>query len=284
MNWVFYGIVAMLWFGLGNAFTKKVLWEISPIKLTFYRNIFTSIFLFLGIVLFNFQINLDRKYIVVAILLWILGYFPLLVFYKAIDKWRIWIISPIASTHFIFTILFSIVFFGEKLTWIQFFSIFIIFFWVILSSINFKDLKNSDILKLSSWVPFALLACFWRWLFFFLSKYPINIIWPILTWFIMEFMIMISAFFHLKMNKEKILLQNKKNMIYIFLIWLFGCIWVLTFNIWITKYSISLISTIVWASPIISIFFSKFIYKEHLKPLQYLAIWIILIWLILISL
>ena len=290
MSWITFWIIAMLCFGSWNAFTKKALEKISPKQLTFYRGIVTSIFFLIWIFFLNFQINFERKFVLIAILLGIVWYIPLLFFYKAVRIWKIWIISPIANSYFIWTVLFSILFLWEKIWWLQILSILIIIFWVILTSINFKDWKNSDVFKLSSWIPFALLTCIWRWLFFFLSKYPINILWPILTWFIMEFVIMFSSFVHMKINKEKVeiteknIWTQKKSRLYIFLIWFFGAVWVFSFNIWITKYNVSLISSIVWASPIIPIIFSKFFYKEHIKKSQYVAVWIILIWLILISL
>ncbi|MBW6461842.1 MAG: EamA family transporter [DPANN group archaeon] len=118
---------------------------------------------------------------------------------KALSLGKLGIMSPIANSSIIFTVLFSVLLFNESLTSIKLGSILLIVLGVIFISVNFKDLKNYNIFSLANGIPYALISCVLWGLMFTLYKIPVIVIGPILTALIIEIGIfIISSFIVLK--------------------------------------------------------------------------------------
>ena len=280
---ILFGIIAMLGYGLSNAISQVPSKLIGARKTAFYRNVFISILLFAVLLAFPQDITLSLKYIIITLLISLMGYIPLISFYKALNAGKVGIIAPIASSSVIFTVLFSIIFFGEVLSIEQVISIVLIILGIILISLNFKDLKNSHLFKISSGVPYALLTCFLWGLVFFLFKIPVNILGPILTSFIIEFGIMIYAGIHLLISRTGFSLSNKKILGYIFLVAFFGAFGTLFFNLGIKSQNVSIVAALTFANPVVATVYGRLVYKEKLHIQQYFAILLIISGIILIT-
>jgi len=170
---IFFGFIAMLGFGLSNAIAKKPIKKIGSEKTIFYRNIVISILLFLILLFFGNSSVFSIKYILIALGIAVVGYVPLLLFYKALNLGKVGIISPVANSSIIFTILFSIIFFHESITFGQGIAIVLIILGIIFISLNINDLKKSNILKVSSGIPYALITAILWGLVFFYGRFPL---------------------------------------------------------------------------------------------------------------
>ena len=106
---ILFGFIAMLGFGLGNAIAKVPIQKIGSEKTIFYRNVIISILLFLILIFFGQDAVFSTKYILLAFLIAGIGYIPLLFFYKALNLGKVGVVSPVANSSAIFTVLFSII-------------------------------------------------------------------------------------------------------------------------------------------------------------------------------
>ncbi len=273
----------MLGFGLGNGISQVPIKKIGARRVIFFRSIFMSLILFMVLLFFLSETDFSPTYILITFVISLIGYIPLVTFYKALKIGKVGIISPIASSSVVFTILFSIIFFKESLNQMQLFAILVIIFGIVLISINFKDIKNSNLFKISSGVPFALITCVLWGLVFFLFKIPVNVLGPILTSFIIEFGNLVYSGINLKISKIGFKLPDKKTLTYIFILALCVTVGSLFYNLGIRVSDVSIVAALYSSNPLVATLYGKFVYKEKLKMQQYFAIFLMLIGIVLVS-
>jgi transporter family protein len=283
---ILFGVIAMIGFGLCNAIAQVPSKEIGSQKTIFFKNIFVSVLLAIPLLFFLNGSFFNIKYILIAFALSLIGYLALVSFYEALKIGKVGIVSPIASSSVIFTIIFSTFFFKESLSSTQIISIILIIIGIILTSLDFSDIKKTNLIKLSNGVSYALITCILWGLVYFLYKIPVTVLGPILTSFITEFGIMIFSGINLKCLKISFDLPNRKILLYIFLVAFFGAIGTIFYNLGISgkHANISIVAALTFSSPLVSTLYGKFVYKEKLSIQQWIAIVLILIGIIVISL
>lgn len=280
---IIFGIIAMLGFGISNALVSVPAKNIGILRTMFIRGIFSSLMLFLILLFFLSETNFSFNYILIAVIIAIIGYVPLATFFKAIKLGKVGIVTPIANSSVIFTVLLSIIFLKESLLATQILAILLIVTGIILTSINFKDLRNSNLFNVSSGIPYALVSAILWGVVFFLLKIPVNVLGPFLTSFIIEFGILIFSILHIKVANDSLIFPSRKMLIHIFFIAFFAIIGSLFFNLGIKISSVSIIAALTFSSPLISTLYGKLVYKEKLNAVQYSALFLILLGIILVS-
>ncbi len=266
------GLIAMFSFGLSNGIAKLPIRIIGSKKTVFFRNVFVSILLFF-ILLFSLpESTFSPVYILIAVGISIIGYIPLLSYYKAIDLGKIGVIAPIANSSVIFTVLFSLVFFSESVTAVQFLAIGVIIFGIIFESLDLSDVRKSNLFSLKSGRPYALITCFLWGLVFFLFKIPVNVLGPFLTAFIVETGIAVMSGLDLGLSKKGFGLKGKNTLFLLFLVALFGALAALFYNIGITYSKVAIVSALTFSSPIVTTLYGKFVYHEKLSPRQWFSV------------
>lgn len=281
---VIFGVISMFGFGLSNAIAQIPAKKIGGKRTAFFRSFFITI-LFLMFLPFLGEINFSVKYILITVGISLIGYVALVSFYNALSKGKVGLISPVANSAVIFTVIFSTIFFRESLILVQWISISIIIIGIILTSLDFRDIKNSNLLKVSSGIPYALITCLLWGLVFFLFKIPVTVLGPILTSLVSELGIMIFSEIDLRISKIHFKFPDKKTLYSIFLVAFFGAIGLLFFNLGINQEysSVSIVAAIAFANPLIATLYAKIVYKEELNTQQWVAVLLILIGIITIS-
>jgi len=282
---IIFGLISLICWGLSNSFAPVVIKKLGPLKTTFWRYIWELI-LFVPIFFYFYKnFNFDLKWILITFVIAFIGYIPVLTFYKGLEIGKLGIVAPVANSSIIFTVLLSIIFFKESLNPLQILSIILIIFGIILISLNFSDLKSSEIFQKTSGLSWALITCLLWGLVFFLFKMPVNHLGPIFTSILLESIIAVYAGVQLKIKKQSLKFEeNKKLMLMVFLMGLFGAGGILMFNYGIQNYNVSLVVPIALANPIIAVVYGKFVYKESLKLQQIFAVLLIILGIIFISL
>ena len=222
-------------------------------------------------------------YILIALGLSFFGYWPMYFFYRAAAIGKVGVVSPIASANSIVAVILAVWLFNEKLALLQTLSIATIIFGVILLSINLKEFKSSDIFKVSSGIPYALLAALGWGIWMVLIKIPITHLGPYLTSLITEAGGLITAFFILKGSGEKIGIGDKKQLWYIVPISILMVIWSIAYYQGINISNVSVVVAVSSASPVIVTLYGKFFYQEKLLLKQYISIALLAAGIILIS-
>lgn len=267
---IIFGLISMLGFGLGNAISQIPVKKIGNKKTIFYKNMFMSIVLII-VLFFTRNINFSLTYILLAIGIGVLGYVSILTFYQSLKIGKVGIVSPITGSSIIFTIIFSIIFFKESLTKIQFFSLFLITLGLIIISIDFRDFKKSSLFDMSSGIIFALITAFLWGLVLFLTKIPVLILGPILTAVVTEFIIFLSSSINIKISKESFFLKEKWLIKYLLIIALFTVAGTLFFNLGINIANVSIVAALASSNPLVTTIYSRIVYKEKLNLSQYLG-------------
>lgn len=271
---IIFSLIAMFGFGISNSLAKIPSEKFPYQKIIFYRNLFSSAVLLIGMLLFFPNPNLDAKYIAFTLILSIVGYFSLKFFFQALKVGKAGLVSPIANSSTLITVLLSIIFFRESLNYAQYIMVSLLIIGILFSSINFRDFKNSHLFNLQSGLPYTLVTCVSWGLLFFLFKFPVTIIGPIFTSFLIEFGAAILSFNNFRSVKSTII--KAKDLWIIFLVAFFASIGSLFYNLGINVGDVSIVSAITFSSPLIVILWGKFIYKEKLSLIQYCALTMII--------
>lgn len=193
-------------------------------------------------------------------------------FYRAMAIGRAGVVSPVASSSALVTTLLAIIFVGDRLLPLQLFSIAVIIFGIILISIKVRQFHASDIFKVSSGIPYALVAAVGWGIWAILAQISSKNLGPFLTAFIIEFIAIFVALFLIKKNGETLSIGNKKAFYYIIPMSIFMCIESLVYYQGIKISNVSIVATLTSASPLVVVIFGYLVYKERLSIKQYLAI------------
>ncbi len=280
---IVFGLLAMLGYGLSNAFSQIPAKKIGPKRTIFFRGVFISAILLPVLLFYLPTTNFSFAYIPVAFAVSFIGYLPLITFYKALEKGKVGIVAPIANSSVIFTILLSVIFFGEALTAGRLIAIAMILAGIVLISVNPRDIRKSQLFKMSSGIPFALVTCVLWGMVFFLFKIPVSVLGPILTSFIIEFGITVYNGIELRLTKKTFALPDHGIVKYIFLVALFGAAGTLFYNMGIATSDVSLVAALTFSNPFVASLYGRFAYKEKLTMLQWAAILLIIAGIVAVS-
>lgn len=280
---ILFGLISMVGFGLSNAISKAPVQAIGPIKTIYIRNMMIGILMLIVLVFWLPQVDFSLAYILISFGIAVFGYFPLVTFYKAIKVGKVGIVSPIAGSSIIFTVLLSLIFFGESMTLTKTLSLTLITAGIILISINLKNVKTSDFLKFSSGIPYALITCIGWGIVFFLLKIPVDILGPILTSFVLELGTLIMSVLHLRKQRESFHLPKGKILRLILYVAVFGAAGTLFLNLGISRAEVSIVAPLAAASPLIATIYGIWVYKERLRIHQYAAIVLMIVGIVFLS-
>lgn len=271
---IIFALIAMFGFGLGNSITKRYANNLGPVRLLIYRGLFNV--LFLGIILlFSLkETTLELESIAFGSVFVSLSYFGLMFFNKAADKGKIGIVVPVVASRTIFAVAVGVMFLDDSLSIGQLIAILVIVLGVMLLSVNFKALKSSNLLSWKSGVPFAILAAFfWGTTLPFFGRYA-DVTGVAFFTFLTELIVFIQGTIQTKLIGQKISITKeeiKTNIGGILVISVTSVIAGLAATAGYATGEVNIVSAITGASPLVAVVFSKLIYKEILRPIQYAA-------------
>ncbi len=281
---IVFGLVAMMGLGLCNGISQEIVRKIGVSRSVFFRNLFIVLMLIPFAACFLPSAPPDPLFVLIALAIGLIGYLPLAFFSKAINLGKIGTITPISNSPFIITILLSVVFFGEILSLLNILSLALIIVGIILISVDFRDLKNSDIFRISSGIPFAFVAFFLWGIVFFLLKIPVNVIGPIITSLLLESGVLAGSKINMIISRKGWDLPERRTLFKIFLMSLTGFLGSLFYNLGISVMEVSIVVALTFSNPLVSVLYGKFVYGEKLGVLQYVAIIMIITGIVSISL
>jgi len=272
MEGILFGLMGMIGIGLTNALSPVPAKKLGPLKTLFFRNIILSIFVLVVFLIFIDKSSFQPLYIAIAVMIAIFNFTPLLAFYKAIKVGKVGIITPIVSSSVIITVPLSMILYGEQLSPLQLGSILLIAVGIILITIDFKDFDKSILLSKKSGVPLALLAMVMWGIGFAFFKIPISTIGPYFNTLIGEITIIFMSGASLLIQKQRPEIPERRMLVYLLLMGLTGAIGILGFNIGASYANLSIVAAVFAAHPLVATIYGKLVYKDKIKPLQYVAI------------
>jgi drug/metabolite transporter (DMT)-like permease len=275
------GLVGMLGYGISDFIAKKSIDKIGNLKTLFYTQLFGVFFL-----LFYFIKDIsvpvfDFKNVVSILLFGFFNTIGYLALYRAFEKGKLSIVSPISSSYAILAAVVSFLFFGETFSQIKIITLFLIILGILLTATDLNSLKSGLGRKdLSKGVPEALLVLlvfgiyvpFWDK---FLSG-PGWVVWVILVRLVLAFILLI---YQCVIKKDNLKFSGK-NLIYLLLftslfeaIGSFGSSWGYHSSVSTT----SIVTAITSTYPFITALLAFTFLKERLAINQYAGIAIIIL-------
>ncbi len=262
---IFAGIAVLLWSTVATAF-KIALRNLQPFELMLYSTIFSTIILFIIVIIkqqiSSFKYLKIKDYLLFAILglLVPFGYYSIL--FLAYDLLPAQIAQAINFTWPIAIVLLSVILKKEKLSILQFLAIFISFIgaYTVISGGNFNNIVNFNI----KGILFAFLSVFIWTIYWFINKelkYDMSITLFLIFFFGSIYALITNIFFH------QIAFPTINDLIPAFYIGLFEMS--ITFYIWLialkSSSSTRLVNNVIYLTPFISLLIISFILKETIN-------------------
>lgn len=278
-----FGLIAFLSQGFINFLASVPAKKLNLNKFILHRNIFNTIFLTIILFLTLKESAFSPLYMLEAFALSIVGYIPMYYFYKAASVGKMGVVAPVASTQTLIVTFLAFVLLGEHITGLQTIAIFLIVSGIILISIRFRDFKNSHIFDIKSGVPYAMIAALGWGIWTVLIKIPASHLGPFLTSLIVEAGAIIPAIFLLKKSGESLVLEDKKILKHLIPISALMVLWSIVYYQGIKIASVGIITALSSANPLIVAILCWIFYKEKLTIKQWLAIFLIVAGIMLVS-
>ncbi len=251
-----------------------------PHFLSVLRNALVVILLTLVLAAFRIPYSLDPDFLGIAIFLAFLAYLGFLFFLLSLKTGKVGVVVPVVSAQIIISSLIGFLFFDEVFEPLKIFSVGIVCLGIILTSINFKDLKNSSLFSMESGIPYAILAAlFWGVAFPYFSL-PSKHLGAFFYALLVEIVVLCSALIHIFLKTrlkflntwvEALKGQTLRSWLVIGVLTVLSAIGSVFLNLAYETGQVSLVSALQGSSSIISIITAAFLYKEILSKQQYIG-------------
>lgn len=283
MQAIFFALVAYLGWGVGDIFGTISTRRINSYSVTIWFEVFSIIFMLPLCFIFQDQLKLITFPIfLLTVFLAILVLAGLVLFYEALNRGNSTVVGTVVSCFAAIAVVLSIIFMGEKVTIFQSLAITTIFTGVIISSLNFKDLKGGKIFK-DKTITIALTSMLLFGIYFAFIKVPIDAIgwfWPAFITALTFPVIFIPIYlFKIKIQKPTM----NKALVPLVLNALLLSSAALSYNIGIERGLTSIVAPIAGSYPTLFALLSYFVFKDPIKKREIYGIVFTLIGIVLLS-
>ncbi len=268
-------VIGTVGWGLSNAAAKRLVERFGPVRAIVFRNSLAVILLVCAVLVVGIPDTFTMRMLAFGIALSIAGYFPYISFLTGLRRGKVGIVYPIAEIWVILAALIGILYLGDVFTLGKAYALGFIVLGVIVSTVNFKLLKESDLISPSSGVPHALLSAILWGVIFAFFLYPSEALGGIFFALIVEGMVLLSALTHLMLKRERLIAHPADNdalkSMWPFLIVssLGAGVGTMFINFGYATGEIALVSAIAGAQIVVAGMFAHFIYGERLTARQY---------------
>jgi len=277
---IVYALISMVAFGLSNGIMKDYVRKYGSTQIIVYRNVVAIPVIFIAVLLFRDQQNFSPKHVILSILLACITYFALYFYMKALSNGKVGIVSPISNLRAIIASIIGVTFLQDTLNLPQGMSILAIVFATSLISLDFKNLKNSQILNIKSGIAYSFLAALiWGFTIPFFSPLAAKL-GAFLFAFLLEGTVLLMSSSQTLLKRENLLPPKKdlrKDWLPLVFTGLLVGIGSIFINLGFSTGRIGIVAAVGGSSPLIATIYAGIIYKERLHKKHYLAILIIII-------
>lgn len=279
---LFFAFITYFSWGIGDIFGTIATRKIGGYNNTFYV---TAIGFSLSTLYVPFALTDLDKFtplsLFISIMLAILEPAILILFYEGLRKGNAAIVGTVASSFFAVSILLSILFLGESISPSQTIFIIIIFLGIILSSFNFKQLKNKNIL-LDPGVPYAVAAMILWGIYFTFIKIPVKEV----GWFWPGYISLVTfplVLVFMKFKGLKLVKPSRKIFISLVLSALLIYIGGFSYNLAISRGLVAVVAPIAGSAATLFALLAFLVFKDPITRQQIAGIIITLIGIVLLS-
>jgi len=267
----------MISFGISNALSKEIAEKFGVIAGIVFLNIFVVPLLALGMFVLRAPFFFDLQYLGIGILIAFAGYLGFVCFMLALKNGRVGVVIPVASAQIIVASIFGSIFLGDELDTLKIATVSTVFIGVVLASVNFRDLRNSDLFSLKSGIPYALLTALIWGIALPLMKFPSEHLGSLFYGLVIEVVVLGSALLQslgshgLWGLRELYKKPGRRTMFIVVAATVFTALGTVFTNLAYQTGEISIVSAIRSSSSIVSLLVGAIIYREVLSKQQYLG-------------
>lgn len=261
---ILFGIMTMFSWGISDFFAAKASRKAGVAKTAVWSQIISvSAFAAIFILFFDFP-DISISDILLVAICSILGAIGILSLYKGFEVGTISIISPIAASSAVVTVLLSIAFLGEKINFLQGMGISSVIIGAILASFKLKDIAKLKLNKVAAGVEYGIIAM----LSFGVSFALIDVLIEKFGWFVPVFLIksfglILIFLFSFMMRKELSFPKNAKS--FIIIIAILETIAFLSIGAGISFEHTAIVYSVASAFPAVTIILARIFFKETIE-------------------
>ena len=260
---VLIGLLSMVTFGTSNALSKPLSKMVGPSQIIFLRSLISVIILSV-ICIFTYKSLGSWQVILSAFALGLVGYLPVLAFTHGIKESPLGIIAPIAGSAPLITVILSFLFLGLALDVPQWVAIILIIVANIAVSVDVRNWRQSNFLKLSSGIPFALIAAFGWGIYSFILIPISQELGPWQSALLAELGVTIAAGLHIKLSSKKFnmhYIMNTKVIVNALLVF----VGVVSFKVGVSNFNVGIVAALSGSTALVSMLIGMRHFGERLK-------------------
>lgn len=280
---IFFALISYFGWAIGDVFATIASRRIGGYSTTFWYIVFQIPLFGLPALFFLDKLqNLTLTILLLNTALGIIGTIGLIAFYEGLRTGNPSLVGTISSSFAALTVILSIIFLNESVTTNQASAIFVIFFGLILSALDFREFKRGKIVG-NVGVVLALVAMFCWAIYFTFIKIPIREIgWAWSSMFALSSLVIVPLF--MKIRRIKLTAPTYKGALFSVIAnsVLLG-IGTLSFYIGIERGLTAIVAPIAGSYPTLFVFLSSIFFKEPITKQQIAGIITTLIGIVLLS-
>ena len=277
---IFFSVLALIGWGVHDMLIKKTVDEVGVLSSTLYRNSIIALILFFAALPFISSVPSLNTFLLLFIIS-VIGTTGFLCFGKALGQSKVSLISPLAHSAVIISVILAMIFLKESLSTLQVFAIISIILGTILVSFEDHKIFRLKFGRLVKGAPYALVTIVCWGFYYFLIKFPIEEIGVFLTGFYTELFLLI--FMIIAAFIKKPVLPKKSSIPFFILFGVIGALGIICQNLGLAFGLVSISAPIVFASPLSAAIFARIFLKEKIEHHQKIAIFLIILGIVLVA-
>ena len=280
---VFFGILAMLSWGIGDFLAAKCVRKEGVFKILFWMQAIGLVLIIpIFSVFFQFPL-LSLTTIGIILVLAFLDIAAWAAFYKGMKIGKISVISPITSAWAALTVILSLVFLNETLTMLQGIGVFLAILGTICASFKFRELIKLKLKNPGVGIKYAIIALVGWGVWFAVF----DVLVTELSWFLPVFLTKIVMVFYLftyaGVSKQNISFP-RNTIALVALIAVLDIIAFLSYSMGVIYEFTAIVAPITAAFPVVTMILARIFFKEHMEINQKLGVTSIITGIVLLAL
>ncbi|HUC89952.1 MAG TPA: DMT family transporter [Patescibacteria group bacterium] len=263
------GLMSMVGYGLANVLSQPLAKKLGTAQSLFLRGFSIIVILGIGVAFMPESLTHYREMLIVFGL-GVIGYLPLLAFTHGLKVSRISVVAPIAGTSPLVTVLLSFLVLSTQINLLQWLAIVVVIGANIAMSVDPKNLRNSNVMQLSSGVPFALLAALGWGGFYFLLIYATRWLGPWLAAFLVEAGVTLAAGLHVLFSHQRVSLKDAVSRP-IVINGALICLGTVAYTIGVRYFNVGIVASLSNSTAVISALVATYMFHEHMTKKEKLA-------------
>lgn len=280
---IFFGLIAMLGWGLSDFLGAYISRKTTPLKAFTLTRTFGLLLLALFFLIFTTPVRFSPFSIILVLVTAVLYVLSGLSYYKGLTIGQVSVISPVASSYPALTVILSVLLLKESLTSQQIAAISLAILGSILASFKLKDLIKLNPKNAARGVNYAIFASLcWSFMLLFIGILSSDLGWYVTVLLLNAFSLLYLVSYS-KVYKKDISFPAKGIILIIVLSAILDVFAVLSYSFGTTITYVAIIATVSSVYPAITILLARFFFKEKLDVNQWFGVLLVLVGLVLLS-